>query len=134
MNEEKRTIIFFDGICHLCNGFVDFLLQRQSEDHPYYFAPLQGQTAAQLLSLSYRQEMRSLLLLHKGQFLQKSEAIFLILSLSRGWTKGLVVLKIVPRIVRDRIYDWVATNRLHWFGERDSCRLPGPGESQYLLP
>jgi predicted DCC family thiol-disulfide oxidoreductase YuxK len=133
MNKEKRTIIFFDGICHLCNAFIDALIRRDFR-HRLYFASLQGETAAKLLPSEDRSRLETVLVYHQGHWYQKSSAIILCLWLLGGWTKVFVVLKILPQPIRDFLYDYVAKRRYDIWGKRELCRLPEPHEREFLLP
>lgn len=131
MNE--RNIVFFDGVCHLCNSFVDFLVQ-QDKHRIIFYAPLQGATAQDLLALENQSRLSSILYLRKGLVYQESEAVLMIFSDLGGVYKMVLILKIIPAFIRNRIYRWVAKNRYLWFGQRDFCRLPEKNERSQLLP
>jgi predicted DCC family thiol-disulfide oxidoreductase YuxK len=122
MNATER-IVFFDGVCNLCNGLVQFVLARDGAGK-FRFASLQSTTARRLLGSDVPRE--TIVLIDSGKTYVKSAAA---LRIARGlgfpWPIlfGLVV---VPRPLRDWIYDWVARNRYRWFGKRDACMLPTP--------
>ncbi len=128
-----RPIIFFDGVCHLCNGFVDFLITQDSS-HTLRFAPLQGVTAKALLPITSIQNLDSVVLYQQGQIFRGSEAILRTLTQLGGVYRLSSVFFIVPRFVRDFIYRVVAQHRYQWFGEREFCRLPQSHEKEFLLP
>lgn len=130
---SAERIIFFDGVCGLCNRFVDRLL-RIDRRKQLRFAPLQGYTAMQRLPIGIADAMRSVIYLRDGEILQRSDAALLILIDLGGWRKVYGVFLIVPRFLRDGVYDWVARNRYRWFGKRDACRLPAPEERTRFLP
>ena len=132
MNSQKPTI-FFDGVCHLCNGFVDAIIVRDKAAK-FQFAPLQGDTAAGVLTTEERALLESVILLDMGQKYHRSEAILRILISLGGIYKVFFLGFLIPEFLRDKIYAWVAKNRYAWFGERDFCRLPLPHERDRLLP
>jgi predicted DCC family thiol-disulfide oxidoreductase YuxK len=119
----NQNIVFFDGVCNLCSGVVQWLIKRDKKNVLSY-APLQGSTAASLLPNSEFQKMDSIVFFHQGKFYHKSTAVLKILQvLSFPYTLG-IVLFIFPRFIRDFVYDWVAKNRYQWFGRKAECWLP----------
>jgi predicted DCC family thiol-disulfide oxidoreductase YuxK len=129
----QRNVIFFDGICHLCNGFVDAIISRDPGHH-YLFAPLQGSTAEDLLPPEDRKKLDTVIYFEAGKLYHRSAAILKIVSGLGGVYKLLAIAWIIPSPLRDILYSYVAKNRYNWFGERDFCRLPTPSEKAYLLP
>ena len=134
--KTTKPIIFFDGVCNLCNGFIAFLMRRSrlnAETRPFSIASLQGETAK--ASLPQMQSMESIIWLEpEGKVLKRSDAFLAIMqSLGGIWTL-FGVLRIVPRAWRDMVYDRVAKNRYSWFGKKDYCRLPTPEEKTFFLP
>lgn len=126
-------VIYFDGLCNLCNGFVDFLL-RHDQKHLYKFAPLQGSTAASRLPVPLRTEpFSSVVLEDDGIFYLESSAALRALAGLGGIYKSFLVLLIIPGLLRDPLYRWVARNRYRWFGQRSTCRLPSEQEGAYFL-
>ncbi len=137
MNERPQTIIiFFDGICHLCNGFVDWLSTVDGKAHrQFYFAPLQGATAKHFLSEADRASLESVIVkTPDGELLRRSDAILFCFSKLKGWPQMLSVFRYLPRFVRDGVYLAIAKYRYRIWGQQESCRLPTPGESDFLLP
>lgn len=130
---QTETIVFFDGVCHLCNGFVDFAIARDRHRR-LRFAPLQGETAKRLLPDTDRARLESVVLSHDGRLFRESAAVLEIFRLLGGGLGLLGALgKIVPAFLRDPLYRFVARRRRKWFGERDACRLPTPEERGRLL-
>jgi predicted DCC family thiol-disulfide oxidoreductase YuxK len=125
-----KQVIFFDGVCNLCNGFVDFLVRRDQEGH-FLYAPLQGETAKKLLGSD--RELRSVVLWSQGEIREKSDAALAVLQqLGFPWPLARVFW-CVPGFLRDIVYDLVASNRYSLFGKRNSCRLPSPAEKALFL-
>lgn len=124
---SDRAILLFDGVCNLCNGFVQFVLRR---DHAgrVAFASLQsplGQRVLSELALPTEQ-LGTVLFIEDGKVYERSDvALQLAPYLGTGW--GLMrVFKKLPVGLRDGIYNWVARNRYRWFGKEEACMLPRP--------
>jgi predicted DCC family thiol-disulfide oxidoreductase YuxK len=120
-------IIFFDGVCLLCNGFVDFLLKRDLEGH-FKFAPLQGEQAKALVPQNMREGMDTVVLWSQGQVFTRSEAALMILTQLGGLWWFTRVGWLVPLVLRDFVYKFVSRRRYAWFGKSDPCRLPTGAE------
>ncbi|MGZ3794614.1 MAG: thiol-disulfide oxidoreductase DCC family protein [Bdellovibrio sp.] len=129
----NKKVIFFDGVCHLCNGFVDAVISRDKR-HFLFFAPLQGSTAEQLLSTNDRAKLDSIIYFENGKTYYRSTAILKIMSSLGGFYKLFSAAWIIPGPIRDIVYNIIAKNRYSWFGKREFCRLPQPEEKSYLLP
>jgi len=129
-----NNIIFFDGYCNLCNGFVDFLI-RHDKKGVLHFASLQGQTAKELLPKKFRENKNTVVFLNseKHIFTKSTATIEILLELSILW-KWIVILKIIPIFIRDAIYKLLATNRFKWFGKRTTCRVPTAEEETKIFP
>ena len=123
MREER--IIFFDGVCNLCNGAVQFIIKRDPSAK-FKFAPLQSTQADQLLSEKLTKSLDSIVLYDGGKEYTKSTAALNIAKELSGPWRLFLVFKILPKKVRDWVYDLVASKRYKWFGKRDHCMLPTP--------
>lgn len=133
--DKNKNIIFFDGECHLCNGFVDFLISYDV-DRKLYFAPLQGVTAQLYLKnefVSKPDDFKTIMFHTNGRILKKSIALFAIAN-TLGWPfKLLLVFNLLPTSLCDKVYDFIAKNRYRWFGQRHFCRRATESEKSYLL-
>lgn len=129
---KDRQIIFFDGVCNLCNAFIDFLIKRD-RDQIFAFAPLQGETARQKLPEEKNAQLASVVLWNQGELLEKSDAALMILQQLGGLWWLMRVFWIVPSFLRDLVYDFVAGNRYRFFGKRETCRLPTSAEKARFL-
>lgn len=119
--------MLFDGDCNLCNGAVQFVLRRDPRA-VFHFASLQSAAGRELLaSVGAPATLPdSLVLVQDGVLALKSTAA---LRIARGlrWPWPLfAVFFVVPRPLRDLLYDWIARNRYRWFGKRESCLVPTP--------
>lgn len=130
---KSKNIIFFDGVCHLCNGFVDAVISRD-KSHAYLFAPLQGETAKELLPPEDLTQLDTVLYYESGKIHRRSAAILKVLVGLGGVYRLMALAWIIPGFLRDFFYNVIAKNRYSWFGKRDFCRLPTPQEKNYLLP
>lgn len=130
---RTRKVIFFDGVCHLCNGFVDAVIQRDKA-HLYLFAPLQGTTAKGLLSTQERENIDTVIYFEAGTTYHRSTAILKVLTGLGGAFKIFALVMMIPAPLRDTLYNFIAKNRYAWFGKRDFCRIPTSQERSYLLP
>jgi predicted DCC family thiol-disulfide oxidoreductase YuxK len=120
------AVVIFDGVCNLCNGAVDFIA-RHDRRKRFLFASYQSAAAQELLrSLGVtREDNKTVYLVYRREVYVRSTAALMIARLLpfpyflASW------LLIIPRFIRDRIYDWVADNRSRWFGVRKTCRVLG---------
>jgi len=129
---DSSKIVFFDGVCGLCNHFVDFLVKR-NKNGQLKFSPLQGSTAQKLLSEEYTQNMGTIVYYRKGEILTKSTAALRVYADLGGIRSVVFILFIFPGFIRNAIYDYIARNRYKWFGKKESCRIPKPEERQYFI-
>ncbi len=134
-NEEAvESILFFDGVCGLCNKAVDFVLVRDYQQ-AIKFAPLQGDTARRLLTPAEVENLNTMILWVKGRSYRKSAAAVRVLwRLSLGWKILGTLLWLIPLPLRNLGYTLVARNRYRFFGKKESCRLPTPAERLRFLP
>ena len=134
MNANHRSkVILFDGYCGLCNTSVNWIIAKDSEHH-FKFTPLQGEFLRSI-SISHIQtdNPKSIIYLDGTVIYHKSTAALRIAKeLPFPW-KLLYAFIIVPRPIRDYIYDIIANNRYQWFGQLTSCRVPTANEKQYFL-
>jgi predicted DCC family thiol-disulfide oxidoreductase YuxK len=130
--DTNKPIIFFDGVCGLCNTFVDFVL-RHDKKQVFLFAQLKGETFAQLAKQIPQPVPDSVVLLENGNLYFKSEAALKILLRLGGLFRLAAIAYLTPKPVRSYLYDAVARNRYHWFGKKETCRLPSPDERARFL-
>lgn len=120
-------VILFDGLCNFCNGAVNFIIRRDKKKQ-LKFAALQSEAGQQLLK-RYNlpvSEFESFVLIEEDKVYTKSAAALkLCKHLTALWplVYGLII---VPPIVRDGIYKWIAKNRYKWFGKKEQCMIPSP--------
>jgi predicted DCC family thiol-disulfide oxidoreductase YuxK len=131
--EYGKRIVFFDGECNLCNGFVNFLVSAD-KNRQFYIASLQGETAKDFLAESERLNLSTIVYLDEfGHKYYKSGAVFKILP-KLGKTYAMIkIFQFLPRQITDYLYDLVAKDRYRLFGKSEVCRLPTEEERQYFL-
>lgn len=129
----NRSIILFDGVCNLCNGFVQFVIARDSKN-VFTFGSLQSHEAQKLLApFGFDSEkLSTVVLMHEGIIFTQSTAALKILRELRGWRWAYVFI-IVPPFLRDIIYNIVAKHRYTIFGKRDSCMVPTPEQRDKFI-
>ncbi|MCO6494458.1 MAG: DUF393 domain-containing protein [Bacteroidetes bacterium] len=127
---NSKTIIFFDGVCNLCNSSVQFIIKRDIKNK-FLFSALQSDTTEQLFkNFNYvvpkTNSPESIVILTKGKFLDKSSAVLTIAGqLGKGW-QLFQIFWVFPKPIRDSIYLFVARNRYKWFGKKEACMIPTP--------
>ena len=129
-----QPVIIFDGVCNLCNGFVDFIVRRDA-DGIFQFASNQSEAGEEILSQAGITDFEAdtIVLVQGGTAHTRSTAVLRIAGqLGLPW-KLLRVFVLVPAPVRDFVYRLVAKNRYRMFGKRDTCRIPTPEERSRFL-
>ncbi|WP_017690002.1 thiol-disulfide oxidoreductase DCC family protein [Paenibacillus sp. PAMC 26794] len=124
---QGHPIVLVDGVCHFCQGLTKWIIKRDQEGK-YHFASLQSDVAKELLkkgNLS-TDSMDTFVLIENGKYYTRSTAA---LRLAKGLKFPyplLYVFIIVPKFIRNAVYNWVARNRYRWFGKDEACMLPTP--------
>lgn len=122
---EHGPIIVFDGVCVLCNGWVRFLLKRDRAVG-FRFAAMQGESGRALLAKHglNPDDPNSFLLIDEAGAHTDSDAILRVLSRLGGGWRLMAVLRVIPSVLRDLAYRWIARNRYRLFGRHDVCLMP----------
>lgn len=126
-------LLLFDGVCNLCNGLVRFVL-RHDRRGVFRFSTLQSATARQLLGAHIAEAATTFVYWRLGKPMTRSTAALNVArQLPGAWplAYGLIV---VPRFIRDAVYNLVARHRYNWFGRRGACMVPGPDVAGRFLP
>ena len=122
-NLLNGNIIFFDGICNYCNGFVRFLIKNDPNEI-LKFSSIQSSFAKSVFKeKGLKSDLTTIVFLKKGEVLVKSNAIIEILFTIKFKLLGFLI-KIVPVFMRDYVYDFVAKKRYSIFGKTEECVLP----------
>ncbi|WP_019638494.1 thiol-disulfide oxidoreductase DCC family protein [Paenibacillus fonticola] len=135
--EQPQNVILFDGVCHLCQGAVKFIIKRDPQ-YRFHFVSLQSEAGKKILQESQSGELSSkridtIVLYQNGAYYTRSTAA---LRIAKGlrfpWplAYGFIV---VPRFIRDAAYRIVAANRYRWFGKDETCLIPTPENKARFL-
>jgi predicted DCC family thiol-disulfide oxidoreductase YuxK len=139
-------ILLYDGVCGLCNRFVQFILRRDRRAI-FRFASLQSDFASRILSRHNLNPsaLDTLYVVvdsdsqtdneHSTEFpLARSDAaLFVLKHLSGPWAAAAFLLQLAPKFVRDSAYNFIARHRYRIFGRSDTCQLPRPQDRNRFL-
>ncbi len=132
---ETHPIIIYDGICNLCNSSVGFILRHDTAAR-FRFAAFQSDAGQRLVTVCKSEESlgKTIILVQADKCHTRSDAILLILNLLPGAWSLLGGLRLIPRPIRDGIYNFIARNRYSWFGKRNICAVSLNGyEDRFLI-
>lgn len=138
MDKKSLTdhpVILFDGVCNLCNSSVQFIIRRDPKSY-FRFAALQSDKGRELISL-YGQTVAdppdSVILVDANGIHTRTDAALRIAKRLSGLWPAFSFFLILPRWLRDPVYNWIGRNRYRWFGKQDSCMMPDPSlRSRFL--
>jgi len=124
---NNQPVIFFDGICNLCNASVQFVIEHDKENY-FNFSALQGDYAKNVLAEFniVPENLDSILLLENGKLYTKSTSALRVARKLNGFWPLLYGFIIIPKFIRDWVYDFIAKNRYKWWGKQESCWVPTP--------
>ena len=130
-----QPVILFDGVCNFCNYWVNFAIKRDKKKK-LRFAPLQGEAAKKLLNQFGldTSTFSSVILIDHGKAYTQSSAAFRICKYLDGGWRLVYGLMIIPKFIRDFLYNIIARNRYKWFGKRKECMVPTPEMIERFLP
>ena len=127
------NIVYFDGVCGLCNSAVDFFIKRDKK-RQLLFTPLQGETASKRFNFSATETFDTIIFEQKGVLYYRSGAALKMLYTIGGFWSVAVVFFIFPKFIRNTVYDFISKNRYRWFGKKETCRIPTKEERTRFLP
>lgn len=132
--KPQENVILFDGVCKLCNAWSNFII-RHDRRRRFRLASVQSPEGKAILAhFGYPTErFDTMLVVRKGVCLEKSDAFFAVMNeLGFPW-KALLVFRLIPKRLRDWLYDRIALNRYALFGKYDYCSLPSPDHAGRYL-
>jgi predicted DCC family thiol-disulfide oxidoreductase YuxK len=126
----EHPIILFDGVCNLCNGLVRFVIRRDPNGR-FHFASLQSDAGRALLAAHGLTDhgLDSMALVENGRAHVRSDAALRVVRGLSGLWPVFGVALILPRFIRDAVYEFIAKRRYRWFGKRDQCMVPTPEQA-----
>ncbi|SHG55007.1 thiol-disulfide oxidoreductase DCC family protein [Ornithinibacillus halophilus] len=117
-------IILFDGVCNFCNSSVQFIIKRDPKGL-YKYASLQSDIGQELLkSHQIPNDLNSFIFIEDGNVYFKSTAALRVCWNLKGFWKFAYMFIVVPKPIRDVVYNIIAKNRYRWFGKREQCMIP----------
>jgi len=132
---QNEAIVFFDGVCNLCNNSVNFLM-KIDKNQKLKFTSLQSDFAKQTLQPFQLQleTIDSFLFWHNGKIFTEADAVMEVLKTLGGfWKIGAAIFQLTPKFLRNSVYRFVAKYRYKFFGKRNSCRVPSENEKERFL-
>jgi predicted DCC family thiol-disulfide oxidoreductase YuxK len=132
MDVIDKPIVFFDGVCGLCNSAVDYII-RNDKSKSILFSPLQGEYIDQFHLDINKIKPESLIFYNRDKFYDKSEAALEIAKIMGFPYSVLLIAKVIPLNIRNKIYDYIAKNRYKWFGKKENCRIPTKSERERFI-
>jgi predicted DCC family thiol-disulfide oxidoreductase YuxK len=128
MNRKPdKLIVLFDGVCNLCNRTVQVILKRDHKKK-FQFASLQGKAGQELLKRHHLPDdvFNSFILLEDDKIYTRSAGALRVAKHLGGAWPLIYGLIIIPKFIRDAVYNLIAKNRYKWFGRREECWVPTP--------
>ena len=125
--ESKHKVILFDGVCNLCNSFVNFVI-RNDKKEVFKFAPIQsnfGEIALKKHRINSKDTDSIILIDDDNYYIKSSAALYIAKNLSGAYPL-LFCFMLVPKFMRNWVYDFIAKNRYKWYGKKESCMIPTP--------
>lgn len=121
---DNHKIILFDGVCNLCNGAINFVIKKDNKN-TFKFAALQSEIGQELTSKFNidRTKVDSIILIDGDKHYEKSSAALHIAKHMGSAFPLLFGFMIVPKFIRNAVYDYVARNRYKWFGKKENCMI-----------
>ena len=131
---KSSSIVLFDGVCHLCDGAVRFILKRE-KSKDLYFAPLQSETGKDLLLKNGYPEsyLEGLVLIENNRPYDRSSACLRIAGKLKFPWNLLFLCLVIPKPIRDVLYSIIARYRYRFFGKKEVCSIPGTEDRQRFL-
>ncbi len=126
-NIPSRKVIFFDGVCNLCNWSIQFVIKNDKKKI-FLFASLQSDCASTNLTHANGQHISyDSVVYQKGELIYtQSDAVLTILKDMGGLWRLFYIFKFIPKPLRDWVYNMIGANRYRWFGKKDKCMIPSP--------
>jgi predicted DCC family thiol-disulfide oxidoreductase YuxK len=122
---EAGPIIYFDGVCNLCESSVQFILKIDKRK-VFRFASLQGKAGEEMQRKYGIYDFNSFVLEDNGKVYTKSTGALKVLRLVGGAWSLSYALIILPPFIRDGIYEFISKRRYNWFGKKTECWVPTP--------
>jgi len=131
---NDKPIILFDGVCNFCNSVVNFII-RHDKKNVFLFCALQSDSGKRLLEqykINWKQS-DSFVVIENRKAWQKSNAALKLYNKLPWYWKWTQFFWVVPKFIRDGVYNFIAKNRYKWFGKKEDCMIPTPEMREKFL-
>lgn len=125
LQQPPQLVIFFDGVCNLCTGSVQFIIKHDPKQY-FRFASLQSELGQQFLQQNglSADTFDSFIVWENGKYYTESTAALRVARKLSGLWPGLYVFILLPAFIRNSVYRLIARNRYRWFGKKETCWVP----------
>ena len=132
---KHKQLVLFDGVCNLCDASVQYII-KHDKDNAFLFTALQSEVGQQIIKeFNIDTNKIDSIILYSNEYgiSYKSTAALKIAS-KLGFPRNLLsVFLIIPAIIRNWVYDYIAKNRYKWYGKKEECMIPTPDlKSKFL--
>jgi predicted DCC family thiol-disulfide oxidoreductase YuxK len=126
---KHERVIVFDGVCNWCNAWVNVTIDHDPLAK-FKFRTLQSEPAQQILKSLHlpAKDFETFLLLEDGHIYTRSTAALRIVKHLSGFWPFFYLGIVIPRPLRDALYDYIARHRYEWMGKAETCRVPTPAD------
>ncbi len=135
MHHSRKKIVFFDGVCNLCNGFVNFVM-KHNQNRDIFYCSLQSELAQDILAAKSVDltSLSTIFFLAEDELYSESDAIRKIAQNLDGWPKVLGwAIAIFPKSISNYFYRKISGSRYKIFGKNESCRVPQGWEEDLFI-
>ncbi|MGY5353395.1 thiol-disulfide oxidoreductase DCC family protein [Wenyingzhuangia sp. IMCC45467] len=124
---KKNPVLLFDGVCNLCNNSVQLIIKNDTKNI-FKFAPLQNADVIAFLKNQPKdfRNIDAIILITSKKIYTKSSAALTVAKHLKGLYPLLYIFYVIPKPIRDFVYDFIAKNRYKWYGKKDQCMIPSP--------
>ena len=125
---KNKNLVLFDGVCNLCNASVQYII-KHDKNNLFMFASLESKVGKSIIDAFHIDTNKTdsiLLYTSKNTVYYKSTAALKIAT-HLGFLNSLMsVFFLVPPVIRNWVYDFIAKNRYKWYGKKNACYVPTP--------
>jgi predicted DCC family thiol-disulfide oxidoreductase YuxK len=135
MPEREHPVILFDGVCNFCNAGINFIIRHDKKKF-FRFSPLQSAAGISLQEKFHldHQNPDSFIVIDREKVYKYSDAGLFVYGNLAWYLKWTKIFWLVPKVIRDPVYHFIARNRYKWFGKKETCMIPSPDVRDRFLP
>ena len=132
---KHKQLVLFDGVCNLCDASVQYII-KHDKDNAFLFTALQSEVGQQIIKEFNidTNKIDSIILYSNEHGISYKSTAALKIASKLGFPRNLLsVFLIIPGIIRNWVYDYIAKNRYKWYGKKEECMIPTPDlKSKFL--